>query len=105
MSLYGEWKAATIPLDGTSSAEVNLGRDYDYLEIQIPTLVSCTIKLQVAEKTGGTFRDFGDGVTTDPGTHDYHDVFYLGGWQFIKVVSSVAQTGSDKLIRVRGMRF
>ena len=104
MSSYGEWKAATIPQDGTSSDEVDLGQDYNYLEIQIPTLVSCTIKLQVAERTGGTFRDFGDGVTTDPGAHNYHDVFYLGGWQFIKVVSSVTQTGSSKLIRVRGMR-
>jgi len=105
MSLYGDWKAATIPLNGTSSAEVDLGRDYDYLEIQIPTLISCTIKLQVAEKSEGTFRDLGDSITTDAGTHNYHDVFYLGGWQFIKVVSSVTQTASDKLIRVRGMRY
>jgi len=104
MPSYGEWKAATIAQDGTSSDGVDLGQDYNYLEIQIPTLVSCTIKLQVAEKTGGIFRDLGDGITTDPGTHNYHDVFYLGGWQFIKVVSSVQQTGSDKLIRVRGMR-
>ena len=105
MSLYGEWKVATISQDGTSSDEVDLGRDYDYLEIQIPTLISCTIKLQVAEKSEGTFRDLGDAVTTDAGTHNYHDVFSLGGWQFIKVVSSETQTGSDKLIRVRGMRY
>ncbi len=105
MSLYGEWKAATIAEDGTSSAEVDLGREYDYLLAQIPTLVSCTIKLQIAEKTGGTFYDLGDGVTTAEGTHNYADIFPLFGYQFIKVVASAAQTGSDKEIRVRGMRF
>jgi hypothetical protein len=105
MSLYGEWKAATIEEDGTSSAEVDLGREYDYLLIQIPTLVSCTVKLQVAEKTGGTFYDLGDDVTTTAGTHNYADIFPLYGYQFIKVVASETQTGSDKEIRVRGMRF
>ena len=105
MSLYGEWKVATIDEDDTSSDEVDLGRSYDYLLIQIPTLVSCTIKLQVAEKTDGTFYDLGDGVTTATGEHGYADIFPLFGFQFIKVVASVAQTGSDKEIRVRGMRF
>ena len=103
MSIYGEWKAATIASGGTSSAEVDLGRDYNYLEIQIPTLTSCTLKIQVAEKTAGTFYDLGDGVTTNPGTHNYADTFKLGGYQFIKVVASATQD-EQRLIRVRGMR-
>ncbi len=103
MSLYGEWLAATITA-GTSSDEVDLGRDYDFLEIQIPTMTSGTIKLKVAEKTGGTFRDLGDSITTGVGTHNYHDTFKLGGYQFIKVVSSVTQSGTIS-IRVRGMRY
>lgn len=107
MSLYGEWKAATIPgADTTHSAEVDLGREYDYLEIIIPTLnPSCTLKIQVAEKTGETDYDLGDSVTTTAGTHNYADIFPLFGFQFITVVTSEAQTGGDKLIRVRGMRF
>lgn len=105
MSMYGQWMAATIEEDGTSSAVVDLGFSYDFLEIQIPTLISGTIKIQVAEKYGDTYRDLGDGITTAAGTHNYHDTFKLGGWQYIKVVSSVAQTGSDKSIRVRGMRY
>ena len=104
MAIYGSWKAATIASSGTSSAEVNLGRDYEYLQIQIPTLTSGTIKLQTAELTGGTFLDLGDVVTTETGTHNYHDVFLLGGWQYIKVVSSVTQ-GAERLIRVRGMGY
>ena len=105
MSLYGDWKAATIASAAASSDEVDLGRDFDFLEIQIPTLdTSTTVKIQVAEKTSGTFYDLGDGITTAAGTHNYADVFRLGGYQFIKVVADNTQD-SERLIRVRGMRF
>lgn len=101
MSTYGHWKAATLT-DSVTSAEVDLGADYDYLQIQIPTLSSAaTIKIQTAEKAGGTYRDLGDTMTTDSGTHNYHDVFLLGGFRFIKVVASASQT--SVAIRVRGM--
>ena len=103
MSIYGDWLAATLT-GSTTSAEVNLGMSYDFLEIQIPTLdAAATIKIQVAESAGGTFLDLGDGITTAGGTHNYHDVFKLGGWQFIKVVASASQT--SVLIRVRGGRY
>lgn len=101
MSIYGEWLAATIAT--TTSAAVNLGMSYDFLEIQIPTATACTIKITVSETAAGTYRDLGDGITTAAGTHNYHDVFKLGGWQFIKVVSSVSQT--SLAVRVRGMRY
>ncbi len=103
MSIYGEWKAATVTA-GTTSSEVDLGRDYDFLEIQIPTMTSGTMSLEVAEETSGTFYALGDGVTTGASTHNYADVFKLGGYQFIKVVSSVSQSGTV-LYRVRGMRY
>ena len=105
MSIYGSWIAATIDSSGTSSDEVDLGRDWDFMEIQIPTLdSSTTIKIQVAEKTGGSFYNLGDSVTTASGTHNYADCFKLGGYQFIKVVADNTQD-SERLIRVRGMRF
>lgn len=105
MSIYGKWQVATIASGAASSSEVDLGRDYDFLEIQIPTLdASTTIKLQVAELTGGTFYDLGDGITTAAGTHNYADVLNLGGYQFIKVVADNNQD-AERLIRVRGMRY
>ncbi len=103
MSVYGEWIAATIANGQTSSAAIDLGRDYDYVEVQIPTLTSCTLKMTVAEMTGGTYRDLGEGVTTATTTGAYSDVWNLGGYRFIKVVSSGAQ-GAERLIRVRGSR-
>ena len=103
MSFYGQWLAATIVDESSSSAEVNLGGNFDFLQIQIPETVAATIKIQVSETSGGTFYDLGDGITTAAGTHEYADVFKLGGWQFIKVVPSTTQ--SSLAVRVRGMRY
>lgn len=105
MSIYGSWLPATIASGASSSVEIDLGRDYDFMEIQIPTLDDpSTIKVQVAEKTGGTFRDLGDGITTAAGAHNYHDVFQLGGWQFVKIVVDNPQS-VERLVRLRGMRY
>ena len=102
MSLPGSWIAATIASSGTSSSAIDLGKVYDYLDIYLPTLTSCTLKLQVSEKLAGTYADLGSGVTTDTTTGGMYDVWELGGWQYIKVVSSATQ-GAERLIRVRGM--
>ena len=104
MSWYGNWLAATIANGETTSAEVDLGRSMELIQIQIPTVTSCTLKAQVAEGPGGTYRDLGESVTTPTTTGAYSDIWNLGGYQFIKIVSSGAQ-GAERLIRVRGMRF
>jgi len=105
MSIPGSWLAATIASGGASSAEVDLGRSYDLIEIQIPTLdTATTLKVQTAEVTGGTFRDLGDSVTTTAGTHNYNDVWEIGGWQFIKIVADNSQD-AERLIRVRGWAY
>ena len=69
MSFYGQWLAATIADEAKSSAEVNLGGNFDYLQIQIPATDAATIKIQVSESSGGTFYDLGDGITTASGVH------------------------------------
>ena len=101
MSLYGSWKDAVVTSPAVASAAVDLGRDFDFLEIVIPSLTACTVGLQVS-RDNSNWDALGDGITTSAGTHDYADVFKLGGWQFIKVTVSVAQTAT---FYVRGMRF
>ena len=103
MPLRTGWKAATIASSGTSSDEVNLGLDCDFIMIILPTLDSCTIKIQVAESESGTFQDLGSNVTTDTTTGAYSTTFVLGGYQYIKVVSSATQT-VERLIRVNGIK-
>ena len=104
MSIYGDWLTVTEDQDAKKSAEVNLGRDFDYLELQIPALVSCNMNLEVSMTTGGTFQNL-SGITEAVTTGAYDDVWYLGGWQFIKLECSETQTASDKTFYVRGMRY
>ena len=104
MSIFGEWKAATIDNGDTSSDEVDLGRDFESLQIIIPTITSANISFQVAEKTGRTFQALGSGSQViAAGAGDITTVATIGGFQFIKVISSAAQ-GAERLIRVRGSR-
>ena len=105
MSVYGEWKDATITIatDDDLTPEVDLGRDFEYLDIIIPTLTSCQVSLEVAQLTGGTFQDLGDDVKTDTTTGAYTTTFLLGGYQFIKLKTSAGQ-GSNRTFKVRGWR-
>ena len=111
--IIGQWLAATIAIDGTSSDAVDLGRDYETLLIYLPTLVSGTVKVQVAEKLGGTYADvYITEVSTGAPvqqisaatTGDFVWVASIGGYRYIKIVSSATQTITARLIRVCGIR-
>lgn len=108
--LKGDWKDAVIASSGTLSAEVDLGRQYDYLAVIIPTIDSAQISIKVAQKTGGTFQDLYqfDGnddkiFITTAGTGGITVVFPLFGFQFIKILASAAQTGGARTFKVRGV--
>lgn len=104
MSIFGQWVAATIAAGAAESAVVDLGREYDYLSIQIPGMDACKLYLKVAETVGGTFYELGKETTTEVETFNRADVWRLGGWRFVKVVASQPQTG-QRLIRICGMRY
>ena len=102
MSVYGEWQDATIA-SGTTSAAVNLGRSYEWVQIIIPTITSGDISFTAAETLGGTYYTLGSGSQViTAGTGNFATVATIGGWQYIKVISSVSQT--TKTFRVRGSR-
>ena len=104
MSVYGEWKTATISADSNLSAAVDLGREYDYLSLTIPSIATCKLYLKVSETTGGTYYDLGKDTTTNEETFNRADVWRLGGWRFIKIASSEVQPNTVA-IRVCGMRY
>lgn len=105
MSLYFRPVTATIASSGTTSGEVDLGENCDFVRIQIPTIDSSTIKLQVSLTTGGTFQDLGDSVTTATTTGAYSTMFRLGGWRFVKVVTSAAQSSGAVDFELQGMKI
>jgi len=112
--IVGSWVDAiiTIAVNNVLTPEVDLGRPWDTLLIAVPAIDSSQVTIQVAEKTGGTFQtlyvtdpaDGGDNkVISALGTGGLTWVIPLGGFQFIKVATSAAQT-ANRTFRVCGVR-
>ena len=109
MSIYGAWVSAVIALNGTVSAAANLGRDYEYVQIIIPAQDSATIGLQVGTDPTGTmtltYQTLGIGSNaTAATTGSVTTTLELGGFQYVKVVSSATQTAA-RTYYLRGYRL
>ncbi|MBU1349392.1 hypothetical protein KJ781_04970 [Patescibacteria group bacterium] len=100
MKLVGLWQDALIDVsvDADLTAELNLGRECSFVLIEVPTMDSCDIKLEAARTSGGTYykKDI-KGV----GTGQIMIKMLLGGFQFIKIGTSVVQT-SNRTLKVIG---
>jgi len=101
------WKTATITVavDDDLSDEVDLGEHFRYLAVIIPTLDEARVGVQVAAASGGSFVTLGSGsaAKTDPTTGAYATVFDVGGWRYVKVSTSAAQS-ADRIFSVQGVR-
>ena len=104
MSIYGNWWPATIAEGASITAEIDLIKSFDSLEVIIPPMDECKLYLQVSEQTGGPWYDLGRDTTTDLETFGRAASWKLGGFQYVKVVATANQT-VERLIRIRGMRY
>ena len=108
MSIYGAWTSAVIALGETVSAAADLGRDFEYLEIVIPTQTSATIGLQVGTNPAGgalAYKTLGIGSNvTAATTGNCVTTLELGGYRHVKVVSGTAQDAAETYY-VRGYRL
>ena len=106
MSVTGDWKSAviTVATNATETVEADLGRAYDLMQIDMPTLaVSCSLSVKVSKTTGGAFKSLGNSVASNVGTGNIQDVFKIYGHRYIKLVSSQTQTGTTHTFNVRGI--
>jgi len=103
MSVYGQWVDATISAGSSKSSAIDLGREYDYLLLMLPSMEACKLSLKVSETSGGTYYNLGKNITTNEENFDRADVWKLGGYRFIKIASDKGHQ-SDVSIRVKGMR-
>ncbi len=107
------WKIALIDIDvdDTLSPEVDLGADYEFLMVLIPTITSSTVTVHVAKASGDTY--FPVYRLDDDSTGDHPQIttavatahaltFQIGGVQYIKIKCDTSQTSTDKTFRVRG---
>jgi hypothetical protein len=108
MTIFADaWQDATVVKDANPalSGAVNLGKDYEYVQIIIPTLDSSNVSLYVCETVDGTYVPLG--LSTNvfaAATGGLAETFKLGGYQFIKILCSAVQTTATRTFRVRGYR-
>lgn len=100
----GKELTATIAKDGTVSGAVDLGGHFSYLLITIPTLDSADVSLQCSLMLDGTYQDLSDAVYA-AATGAKNNTFKLGGWRYIKVKVSAAQTTLARSFTVKGVTF
>ena len=106
MTIFGEWVDAvlTFGTDDDLTAEFDIGKDYELMQIIIPTIDSANLNLEVAELTGGTFQALGVGTPVIvAGTGGFSTTIVLGGWQYLKIGTSAGQS-ANRTFRCRGSR-
>ena len=103
--IHRQWLDALIDIsvDADLTAEVDLGRPYETMLVHIPALTSCNLICYVAEKTGGTFYALRKDITVAAGTGNFADIWEIGGHQFVKIGTSVAQT-ANRSFKICGVR-
>ncbi len=101
------WKTATIDVseDDALSDAVDLGEHYRYLAVIMPELTLARVGVQVAPALDGAYVALGSGgaAQTDPTTGDHATVFDIGGWRYIRLSTTAAQS-ADRSFAVQGVR-
>jgi len=105
MSLYGEWKDCAFDIsDSTTISDAcDLGNNYEYIQVIYPAMTACTMSVYVCSSLGGTYVPLGNSASATVGASASADTYAIGGYQFIKLISSTAQL-ADRAVIVRGLR-
>jgi hypothetical protein len=114
--IYGEWKTCLIDISesATTSLAVDLGRPYDFMTIELPTITNAQITVQTSKDAASTYQnlyttDLADGsnslLKNGTSTGGIAWQVPLGGFQYIKLLSSANQLTTDKSIKIRGGRY
>ena len=109
----GKWTSFEIDISDstTISDECDLGAPYEYMLLEVPTITSGTLSVQVLRASGGTARNLhltvnADGtdaqIISDTITGALIWRVPIGGAQFIKVTAGAAQS-ADRTFYVRGV--
>lgn len=111
--ITGSWVTGTIADEGTLSGEIDLGRSYEKVIIEIPTIDTAQITIRGAEISGGTYYDL---HVTDPadggnnklisasGTGGITWVAPIGGFRYLKLFSSATQSTAAVTFNLCGVR-
>jgi|TARA_Y100000310_G_scaffold44408_1_gene41471 hypothetical protein len=111
-SKIGPWITITLDDNDQTTAEVDLGAEFQHVQVENPTIISGAITVQVARATGGTFLqvyrhksnatgDVAHSATarTGAGMNFFRDIC----GQFIKINTGASQTAGPLTLYARGV--
>ncbi len=108
---HSDWEDAVVADEGTLSAAVDLGAPYRSLVIDIPTIDSSTVTVQVARTAADTYKSLyvisisdgdDDPAITTAGTGGIMVVLPVFGFQYLKILCGSAQTTAAVTFYVMG---
>lgn len=99
---HGSWVNATILAGSSLSNEIDLGKDYAYLNIVAPSMTSAAINIYTSNTSGGTFQAVGDSWSALDGNKNA--TLTLGMWEYIKIYTSAAQSAETVYV-IRGVSY
>ena len=111
MPRCGEWKTVSIAKDGTTSAETDLGMDFEKVQVYSPAIDSATLTVKPSRATGDTAVQAyatdddatGDFVhTTSAKTAAAMNVLTVMA-RYVTLVLSAAQTSAARTFYIRGV--
>lgn len=108
----GLWQSFEIDISDstTISDECDLGGCFDYMLLEVPTITSGTLSVQILRASAGTARNAysidADGsnaqLLADSGTGAFMWMVPIHGARYIKVTAGAAQ-GADRTFYARGI--
>ena len=111
-SKVGQWITITLDDNDQTTAEIDLGGDFQHVQVENPTIISGAITVQVARASGGTFLQVyrhksnatGDvahtaTARTGAGMNFFRDI----GGRYIKINTGASQTAGPLTLYARGI--
>lgn len=96
------WQDVAIACNTTTSSAVDLGNNYEYLNVHVPTIDAGEVKIYVSDTLAGTYA--ADNLTTashSTSTGGFFTTLGLGGYRYIKIVTE-NQTTATVTFNIRG---
>jgi len=99
----GSWLTCTVDNASTTSDPLDLGDNFEFINLCVPTITTGTITIYVCDDIGGTFRQLGSsgvGISSTSGL--FYTTIQTTHYRFIKIVCGATQVSGAVTFKVRG---
>ncbi len=80
-----QWASVNVANAGTLSSAIDLGRIYDFIQLDVPPINTSTITIDVSKTAGGTYNALATTANVDVTTGSKQIVMNIHGYQFLKL--------------------